>query len=216
MQALRRPVAWAVVLAGGVAGAIVAGTVAFASTHDATPNVINACYKPSNGTLYIVGRQSDRDGCQPHDLAIAWNVRGVPGPQGPQGPQGDVGPTGPQGGKGQDGVSVVSTALAPGDDPACVNGGTKLVSANGTTYACNGRNGTNGANGTNGTNGANGTNGTNGTSFNGSYTSPNGKYKLRVTNTGIVLTGPGGSVIIDRTIVRVLGDPWVTVEGQSR
>jgi hypothetical protein len=187
MQALRRQSVWVVVLAGGVAGAIVAGTVALASSGDATPNVINACYKPSNGTLYIVGRQSDRDSCQPHDLAIQWNVRGIPGPQGPKG---DVGPTGPQGAKGDTGPTGPQ---GPKGDI-----------------------GPTGPQGPQGPKGDNGTNGTNGTSFNGNYTSPNGKYKLRVTNNGIVLSGPGGSVIIDRTIVRVLGDPWVTIEGQTR
>ena len=69
--------------------------------------------------------------------------------------------------------------------------------------------GKDGTNGTNGTTGTNGTNGTNGAEFNGTYTSPNGKYKLRITDNGILLSGPGGSVSVERTIVRVSdGTPW--------
>ena len=91
---------------------------------------------------------------------------------------------------GVDGVGVVSTALAPGD-VNCEDGGSKFVSATATTYACNGADGEDGS------------------GFDGSFTSPNGKYKLRITDNGILLSGPGGSVSIERTIVRVSdGTPW--------
>jgi hypothetical protein len=88
-------------------------------------------------------------------------------------------------------VGVTATALASGD-VNCPNGGSKFVSANATTYACDGKDGIDGTGG-----------------FNGSFTSPNGKYKLRITDNGIFLTGPGGSVSVERTIVRVSdGTPW--------
>ena len=84
--------------------------------------------------------------------------KGDPGLTGPQGPQGDkgatgdpgatgspgaqgeigpAGPAGPAGADGKDGVSVTSAALASGDTN-CPNGGSKFMSANGTTFACNG------------------------------------------------------------------------------
>ncbi len=87
-------------------------------------------------------------------------------------------------------------------DTNCPQGGSKFSVGSVTTYACNGANGTDGTNGTGG--------------FNGTYTTPNGKYHLQVLNTGILLKGPGGSIIIDRGLVRVIGDPWVDVQGQSR
>ena len=83
---------------------------------------IDACFKPSNGTLYLLG-EGGRSECQPGDIPISWNTSGV---------------------NGQDGVSVTSQALAPGDDAACSNGGSKFTAANGVSYACNGTNGTNG------------------------------------------------------------------------
>jgi hypothetical protein len=138
---------------------------------------------------------------------------GAPGATGPTGPSGPTGPAGADGAPGTDGapgangvdgadgadgadgedgadgVSVVSTSL-PAGDANCPHGGSKLVAATGTTYACNGADGS-------------------GAAFNGSYTSPNGKYKLRVTNNGILLSGPGGSFSIERTIVRLSdGTPW--------
>jgi hypothetical protein len=86
---------------------------------------------------------------------------GKPGPRGPRGKTGKTGPQGPAGiagtngtnGKdgangtpGTNGVSVTSTALAE-NDPHCEKGGSEFVSANATTYACNGKKGNNGTNG---------------------------------------------------------------------
>ncbi len=205
---LRRSV-FAFVLGAALAAAVLVGRSAFATT-----DTINACFKPSNGTLYLLG--SGRSECQPGDIPISWNTGGV---------------------NGQDGVSVTSQTLAPGADPACPNGGTKFTAANGPSYACNGTNGTNGTNGIDGTNGINGTNGhdgvsvtsqalapgddpacpnggtkftsangpsyacngadgQNGQSFNGTFTSPNGQYKLVVNDTTARLEGPLGRVQI--------------------
>src|SRR4051794_422219 len=104
MNALRRPFARLAVLAGIVALGIAAGTVAFGAQSDAPTAVINACYHPSNGTIYVIGQQTGRSTCQPNDLAIQWNVAGPTGEQGPKGDTGATGPTGPAGAQGLQGI----------------------------------------------------------------------------------------------------------------
>jgi len=106
--------------------------------------------------------------------------------------------TGSTGKTGDLGTSVTVLALAVGN-ANCPLGGSQFTVGTVSAYACNGADGTNGTGG-----------------FNGTYTSPNGKYHLEVLNTGILLKGPGGSIVIDRGLVRVIGDPWVDVNGQSR
>jgi hypothetical protein len=100
-----------------VLGAALAAAVLYGRAAHATDTTIEACFKPSNGTLYLLGGGSGRTACQSGDIPISWNTTGV---------------------NGQDGVSVTSEALAPGDDPACPNGGSKFTATNGVTYACNG------------------------------------------------------------------------------
>jgi Collagen triple helix repeat (20 copies). len=215
MQLLRRPLVWVGIVGVFAGGAGVAYATQFATS--ASTTVIKACVK-KNGTIRLVDGFDECD--KKNEEQISWNVQGVKGDTGPRGLQGPIGQTGPAGAPGadgKDGAGVLSTSLALGD-VNCVNGGSQFESPNATTYACNGADGkngkdgadgTNGTNGTNGVDGTNGTNGTNGTSFAGSYTSPNGKYKLRITNTGIFLSGPGGFVTVERTRVRVSdGTPW--------
>lgn len=111
-NALRRPlVIAAVVLAAAVAS--LAGREAYASLRADPGNVIKACYKPSNGTVYILGRDSSRTRCQPGDEAIQWNVQGPKGDDGPQGPRGATGPQGPQGETGPQGPKGDTGAQGP-------------------------------------------------------------------------------------------------------
>ena len=102
---------------------VVGGRAAYAALGD---DVITACFKPSNGTLYLVGDGSRRADCQPGDRPISWNAHGPAGQHGQNGED------------GADGISVTSVALAPGADPNCPLGGSKFTSASGVTYACNG------------------------------------------------------------------------------
>jgi hypothetical protein len=115
-----------------VAGALLVaaalgGRAAYASLADDT---ITACFKPSNGTLYLIGGESGRAGCQPGDIPISWNAQGLQGPPGPPGPKGDKGDPGEKGDKGDPGT------------------------------------------------------------FTGTFTSPNGLYRLTVADDGIRLEGP--------------------------
>jgi hypothetical protein len=77
-------------------------------------------------------------------------AQGSAGPGGPAGPQGPVGPAGAAGGagvKGENGTSVTSSESANAIEGHCNGttsggkGGSKFVSASGTTYACNGKQG---------------------------------------------------------------------------
>jgi hypothetical protein len=127
-QPFRRP-ALAFVAGALLVAAALGGRAAYAAL---TEDVITACFKPSNGTLYLIGNGSSRRDCQPGDQPISWNA------QGPTGVPGPPGPPGPPGADGEAGVGVTSVALAPGADPNCPLGGSKFTSASGVTYACNG------------------------------------------------------------------------------
>ena len=153
MTLFQRRSVFAFVLGATLAAAFLVGRNALATTE-----TISACFKPSNGTLYLLGESSGREVCQPGDIPISWNTAGV---------------------NGQDGVSVRSEQLAPGDDAACPNGGSKFTAANGVSYACNG---------------ANGVDGQDGSDFSGTFTSrPLGRYRLVIDDTGAKIEGPAGT-----------------------
>jgi hypothetical protein len=171
MSVILRRTVFAFVLGAALASAVLVGRAAFATT-----DTISACFKPSNGTLYLLGGTSGRTECQPGDIPISWNTAGV---------------------NGQDGVSVTSQALAPGDDPACPNGGSKFTAVNDVSYACNG------SNGQDGLDGQNGLDGQDGQDFSGTFTSPNGLYRLVVDNTTAKLVGPTGKVEITGNSVQI-------------
>jgi hypothetical protein len=207
MTLFHRRTLFAFVLGAALATAVFVGRAAHA-----TSNEINACFKPSNGTLYLLGEGSGRYECQPGDIPISWSSSGV---------------------NGRDGVSVTSQVLAPGDDAACPNGGSKFTAVSGVTHACNGTNGVDGVDGTDGQdgddgasvtnqalapgddaacpnggtkftsanavsyacNGTNGSNGQDGDDFSGTFTSPDGRFKLVVDNAGARLEGPNNAKV---------------------
>jgi hypothetical protein len=70
-----------------VASVAMVGSVAYGVTGIGDEQVINGCYKSSNGGLRVIDRPTDR--CHRSETAISWNRTG------PQGPQGDPGPRGP-------------------------------------------------------------------------------------------------------------------------
>lgn len=193
---LRRSV-FAFVLGAALATAVFVGRAA-----QATTGTIDACFKPSNGTLYLLGGDTGRTECQPGDIPISWNTAGVNGQDGVSvtseslapdpgsacpnggskftavsgvtyacnGADGQDGQNGQDGQDGADGAGVSSQVLAPGEDAACPNGGTKFTVGNSVSYACNGSNGVDGQNGQN---------------FSGTFTSPNGQFRLVVDNSGV-------------------------------
>jgi hypothetical protein len=129
------------------------------------------------------------------------SVVGQPGADGPVGPRGPLGDPGPAGPPGMDGASVVAMSLDAGDTN-CPSGGAKFVAGATTTYACNGGPGAAGPPGPKGDTGAGGT-----------VASPNGQYKLQVTDTGITLAGPSGTVVLDTTGVHVTSTGALSMTG---
>jgi hypothetical protein len=93
------------------------------------------------------------------------------------------GQPGTPGADGQPGQSV-----AMGDAGAnCANGGVSLTVGSDTRYVCNGADGQAGQDGV----------------FTGHFQSPNGQYKIDVTDTGVLLTGAQGKVRLDSTGITV-------------
>jgi Collagen triple helix repeat (20 copies) len=146
--------------AGAAVTAAIVGGVAWA-TIPAPDGVIKACYQQNGGQLRVI---ESTETCRSSELPISWNQTGSQGSQGPTGPRGVQGPTGlrgiqglqgQQGIQGPNGVNVTSTPLAVGD-PNCPTGGTELVAASGTTYACNGAAGARGPSGATGDQGQQG------------------------------------------------------------
>jgi hypothetical protein len=172
MTRLSRRPALAFVAGALIVAAVVGGRAAYAALTD---DVITACFKPSNGTLYLVGNGSSRTDCQPGDQPISWNAQGPAGSPGQPGPPGAPGEDGED---GEDGISVTSVALAPGADPNCPLGGSRFTSASGVTYACNG-------------------------GFAAESRSPNGAFRIRLDDAGIALEGPVGRINVTNSGVVV-------------
>ena len=237
---MRRPAA-AFAVGLTIAGAGFAGSQAWAKISAPTAtSTINACVKTQNGQVRIVAAGTT---CLASETATSWNVVGPTGPRGLQGPQGDRGLQGIRGIQGIQGIQGLTGLQGerglPGDpglpglqgdkgDPG-LPGERGLPGLQGDRgdlgpAGTNGTNGTDGALGPAGPIGLTGPQGLvgpqgpagSGSGFTGSFKSPNGLYSLSVTNTGITLDGPGGKVIIDRSLVRVIGEPWVSIEGQGR
>ena len=202
MQLLRRPLMWVGIVGVFAGGAGVAYATQLATS--ASTTTIKACVK-KNGTMRLVDGADECD--KKNEELISWNVQGPKGDVGPRGPQGATGPAGATGAQGEKGD--------PGpqgpEGPRGLTGADGAAGAKGDTgpQGPEGPRGPIGETGPAGPQGPAGANGTNGTGFNGSFTSPNGKYKLRITNNGILLSGPGGSVTVERTRVHVSdGTPW--------
>ena len=94
-----------------VACAAVAAAPSTASSQNAPPAIIYACYVPTSGTVYRIKETDLRETCtSPHHVEFNWNQQG---PVGPQGPQGIPGPTGATGAKGATGLTGATGATGP-------------------------------------------------------------------------------------------------------
>jgi hypothetical protein len=105
------------------------------------------------------------------------------------------GPPGAPGADGADGVSPTVAQLASGDSH-CSNGGAAITDANGSTaYVCNGNDGQ---------------------SFSGSFTSPNGIFSMKVTDSGITLSGGQSHIDLDSSgAITVHAQGVLTLQGSS-
>lgn len=101
--------------------------------------------------------QDGRDGLDgapgivgPQGIPGLQGAPGATGPQGPQGARGPAGINGTSGASGSNGTSTLAIVVAVGTSECSGRGGTKFVTAESTTFACNGAAGT-GSGGTGGT-----------------------------------------------------------------
>ncbi len=109
------------------------------SNKPATKSAVIATAKKSKAKSKSKSTRGPAGPRGPQGPAGLTGPAGPAGPTGPTGPTGATGGTGPAGNNGSDGVSVTSSIEPKGAH--CAEGGTKLVAANATTYACNGKEG---------------------------------------------------------------------------
>ena len=165
-----------------VLGAITIGAVSLGQTgwaalaSHAAQERINACVKSQNGQVRILPAGQ---ACLPSEQAVSWSIEG---PQGDPGPAGPAGPQGPRGDRGDTG------ATGPKGD----TGGQGPVGPKGDTGSA----GPQGETGPAGPAGPQGPPGEAG--GNASLTSPNGLFSIEVSNHGVFIRGPGGTVFVDR------------------
>jgi hypothetical protein len=192
---VRRPA----VLAALVVAASVVGGGAFAAGQSLTArhavtatNVLFACVKQEEGQIRMV---TNLNSCKKNENAIQWNV---------------VGPQGPQ---GIPGISVTTAALAVGD-ANCPTGGIAVTAVSGTTDVCNGARGAQGPQGEQGAQGPQGPQGVQGpqgpagaSGGAATLTSPNGVFSVQITDHGVYLRGPSGTVYVNRFKADVSPDP---------
>ena len=178
MKRLRNAPALAFVLGALTVGAIFAGQAGWAAlTTHAAQERIDACVKKQNGQVRIVG---SGDGCLASEDAVSWSIEGPKGDMGPQGPIGPVGPQGPKGDTGATGPQGPQGVQGPQGDPGPA-----------------GVQGPKGDTGPAGPQGVQGPAGPAGGAAN--LTSSNGRYSIEVTNHGVYVRGPGGTVFVDQT-----------------
>ena len=110
-------------------------------------------------------------------------------------------------------ASIVLTQLPKGN-ANCSEGGLSVGVGSDVYYVCNGAQGPAGGQGTVGPAGPAGPQGPAGSVNNAS--SSNGLFRISLTNAGLVLKGPGGTITIDRSAVSVHGTPYANVDGATR
>jgi Collagen triple helix repeat (20 copies) len=169
-------------------GALAVATVAFgqsgwaALTSHAAAERIYACVKEQNGQVRIV---SEGARCLPSEAPASWSI------EGPKGDTGPIGPVGPQGPKGDKGDTGATGAQGPQGEP-----GPQGAPGRQGEPGPAGPQGATGATGAAGPAGPQGPAGQSGTGT-ASLTSPNGVFAVEITNRGVFIRGPGGTVFVD-------------------
>jgi len=188
----RRHVIVAVLVVAGCA----VGGVAYATIPDAS-QVYHACMQKNVGTLRLIDESLPSTDvlshCRSSETEISWSQTGQQGPKGdvgPQGPKGDIGPQGAQGLQGPQGLQG-----DPG--PQGLTGATGPQGPKGDT-GTQGPQGDTGPQGPKGDPGPQGAQGPAGAPGAASLVSPNGEFRIDITNHGIYLRGPSGTVYLNR------------------
>jgi hypothetical protein len=174
--------------AAAVAVAALAGAGIAYATIPGAGAVYTACMLKNVGTVRLIDPSLPASNLMSHCTSFETQVT-----WNQQGQPGTPGAPGSPGAPGAPGQSVVM-----GDAGAnCANGGVSLTVGGDTRYVCNGANGQDGV-------------------FTGHFQSPNGHFKLDVTDTGISLTGgPAGFVELNNTGLTVQSGSALTLKGGS-
>jgi hypothetical protein len=183
MRRFSKAPALAFALGALTVGAIFGGQAAWATlASHAADEQVHACVKAQNGQVRIVAAG---DECLPSERALTWSIegpKGDTGPQGETGPRGETGPQGPQGDVGPQGPKGDTGATGPQGEV----GPAGPAGADGAT----------GPAGPAGPAGPQGPQGPAGASS-GDLRSPNGLFGIEITDHGIFMRGPGGTVFVD-------------------
>ncbi len=180
MKRVRRAPVLAFVLGALTIGAIFAGQAGWAAlgSHAADEQVF-ACVKSQNGQVRIVDADEN---CNPSEQALSWSIEGPKGDTGPQGPQGVPGPQGVQGPQGAQGETGATGPQGPKGDTGATG-----------PAGPDGPQGQQGATGPTGPQGPQGPPGTGSADL----TSPNGLFAIEISDHGVFIRGPGGTVFVD-------------------
>jgi hypothetical protein len=214
---------------GAILAAVAAIGVTAAVAYAAVPSangVINACYRANGGDQGQVRLVDDADDCRRNEKHISWNQVGPRGPKGEkgdtgaQGPKGDTGSQGPRGETGPQGLRGLQgekgdTGAAGPAGPQGLQGDKGETGAPGAA----GPQGESGPAGPAGPAGAAGPEGPRGpagpqgpagsSSGTATLVSPNGKFRIEITNTGIYMRGPGGTVFVNEFGTGESSNPYV-------
>jgi Collagen triple helix repeat (20 copies) len=198
---------WRAIIFAGSAAIVVTAGFAYAAIPDSN-GVINACYRAdksngkrdddddNKGQLRLVSSARD---CKRGEKHISWNQVG------PRGLQGEKGDTGAKGDKGDTGAQGIQGPVGPtgAEGPTGAQGPTGETGATG-EQGLKGDTGATGEQGPKGDKGDTGDRGpegppgaSGGAGAAASLTSPNGLFKVQITNAGVVISGPGGSIHVD-------------------
>jgi collagen triple helix repeat protein len=172
---------------------VVSVGIAYAAIPDAS-GVIKGCYISGQGQLRVIDTEKGEK-CKNNETAISWNQKGPKGDQGIQGPQGETGETGATGAEGPAGPQGPQgeTGATGAEGPAGPQGPQGETGATGAT----GPQGPQGVQGPPGSSGGTAT-----------LVSPNGKFRIEITNQGIFVRGPSGTFYVDYTGIATSGDRY--------
>ena len=159
-------------------GAVFAGQAGWAAlTSHAADEQVFACVK-RNGDVRIVDRG---ERCKSQESRMSWSIEGPQGDRGAigrRGPKGDTGAQGPQGAAGPAGAPGAPGAQGPA--------------------GAQGEPGPKGEPGTDGAAGPPGPAGPQGPAGGAAnLTSPNGLFAIEISNRGVFIRGPGGTLFVD-------------------
>ena len=196
-----------------VAVGVAASGVALASI-PGPGGVFHGCYAKSGGGLRLIDPDKGQK-CASTEGAVSWNQAGITW----RGTWAETARYNAGDAVAYQGSSYLAVKRSAGHVPPASPADWALLAARGATGPAGtqglaGPPGPRGSTGPQGPRGPQGPQGPPGT-FSGQLTSPNGTYSINVTDTGITLTGPGGTVMLTPAGISLQGTQ-ITLNGCTR